>query len=77
MKKENTFESTKDKREQFLTELKTLLVKYKAEICLERMDDGSWDEHIVVDFCYDESFFEKEQTGIIKQLVLGRFFDGE
>jgi len=77
MKKENTFKSTEDKREQFQKELKALLVKYKAEICLERMYDGSWDEHIVVDFDYDESFFEKEQTGIIKQLVLGRFFDGK
>jgi hypothetical protein len=75
MKKESTFESTKDKREQFLKELKALLVKFDAELVIE--DLGYNEETIVVDFNYDGSFFEKEQTGVIQQLILGRYFDGK
>jgi len=58
-------------------ELKALLVKYGAELTIE--DFGkNWvsDEKIVVDFKFDESLFEKENTGIIPQLVLGRWEDG-
>ena len=71
------FLSTKDKQEQFHKELKALLVKYKAELTMEDFGRNySEDWKIVVDFEYDESFFEKEDTGIVPQLILGRSSDG-
>ena len=71
------FSSTVEKQQSFYNELKALLVKYDAELTIE--DFGrNWqsDEKIVIDFKYDESFFEKENTGIIPQLVLGRYENG-
>jgi hypothetical protein len=71
------FNSTVEKQQSFYKELKALLVKYDAELTIE--DFGrNWqtDEKIVVDFKYDESFFEKENTGIVPQLVLGRWENG-
>ena len=71
------FNSTVEKQQSFYSELKALLVKYDAELTIE--DFGkNWqtDEKIVVDFKYDESFFEKENTGIVPQLVLGRWENG-
>jgi len=71
------FLSTKDKQEKFYEELKSLLKKYKAELTIEDFGrDCHIDEKIVVDFKYEESFFESEGTGIIPQLVLGRWEDG-
>ena len=72
-----SFSSTVEKQQSFYNELKALLVKYDAELTIE--DFGrNWhsDEKMVVDFKYDESFFEKENTGIIPQLVLGRYENG-
>jgi len=71
------FSSTVEKQQSFYNELKALLLKYDAELTIE--DFGiNWqsNEKIVVDFKYDESFFEKENTGIIPQLVLGRYENG-
>ena len=71
------FSSTVEKQQSFYNELKTLLVRYDAELTIE--DFGrNWqsDEKIVVDFKYDESFFEKENTGIVPQLILGRYENG-
>jgi hypothetical protein len=71
------FNSTVEKQQSFYSELKALLIKYDAELTIE--DFGrNWqtDEKIVVDFKYDESLFEKENTGIIPQLVLGRYENG-
>ena len=71
------FSSTTDKQQSFYKELKALLVKYDAELIIE--DFGrNWmsDEKIVVNFKYDESFFEKENTGIIPDLIIGRREDG-
>jgi hypothetical protein len=71
------FNSTVEKQQSFYNELKALLVKYDAELTIE--DFGrNWqsDEKIVVDFKYDESFFEKENTGIVPQLILGRWENG-
>jgi hypothetical protein len=71
------FNSTVEKQQSFYKELKALLVKYDAELTIE--DFGrNWqtDEKIVVDFNYDESFFEKGNTGIVPQLVLGRWENG-
>jgi hypothetical protein len=78
MKVENTFESIQDKRDQFLKELKALLVKFDAELALEDLGNSGWDRDdvIVVDFNFDESFFEKENSGLIPQLTLGKFFSG-
>lgn len=71
------FNSTVEKQQSFYSELKALLVKYDAELTIE--DFGrNWqtNEKIVVDFKYDESFFEKENTGIVPQLVIGRYENG-
>jgi hypothetical protein len=71
------FNSTVEKQQSFYNELKALLVKYDAELTIE--DFGrNWksDEKIVVDFKYDESFFEKENNGIVPQLILGRWENG-
>ncbi len=65
------FNSTVEKQQSFYNELKNLLLKYDAELTIEESD-----EKIVVDFKYDESFFEKENTGIVPQLVLGRWENG-
>ena len=64
------FLSTTDKREKFLIELKELLVKYNAELSVNDED------RLIVEFNYDESFFEEEGTGIIPDLDLGRWEDG-
>jgi tetraacyldisaccharide-1-P 4'-kinase len=68
------FLSTIDKQQKFLSELKELLVKYNAELSVT--DHNSYEDRLVVEFNYDESFFEKEGTGIIPDLDLGRWEDG-
>ena len=68
------FLSTIDKQQKFLIELKELLVKYNAE--LNVTDHNSYEDRLVVEFNYDESFFEKEGTGIIPDLDLGRWEHG-
>jgi len=70
----SVFLSTTDKREKFLIELKELLVKYKAELNIT--DFNNYEDRLVVEFNYDESFFEKEGTGIIPDIDLGRWEDG-
>jgi hypothetical protein len=68
------FTSTKDKQEKFYKELKELLVRYRAELALEDFGKNYiGDFKIVVDFEYDESFFDSENTGVVPQLVLGNY----
>jgi hypothetical protein len=58
--------------------LKDLLLKFKAEINLENFGSAWADnEKIVIDFAFDEELFEKTNTGIIPQIILGRFEDGK
>jgi hypothetical protein len=69
-----------ERQKEFHKELKDLLRKYKAEIMIEDFGlsygyHGS-DNKIVVDFEYDESFFEEHNTGIIPQLILGTYENG-
>lgn len=72
-----TINTPEQKQQDFHTELKALLKKYKAEITIENFGSGWVDENkIVVDFKYDESLFEANGTGIIPQLVLGEWEDG-
>jgi len=60
-----------DKQKAFYKEFKELLNKYKAEIFLENFGhDYRSDYRIVIDFQYDESFYDEYGTGIIPQLVL-------
>ena len=67
-----------EKQQNFHKELKALLAKYNAELSIERETRGYYEEQkMVVDFGYDESFFEKHGTGIIPQLVLGEWEDGK
>jgi len=68
------FLSTIDKQQKFLAELKELLVKYNAELSVT--DHNNYEDRLVVEFNYDESFFEKEGTGIIPDLDLGHWEDG-
>ena len=66
-----------DKQKEFHKELKELLKKYKAEIMIEDFGrDYVTDNKIVVDFEFDESFFEEHDTSIIPQLILGTYEDG-
>lgn len=74
----NIYSTRIEKQQSFLSELKGLLVKYNAEITIE--DFGrNWSEEnkIVVNFEYDESFFDKENTGEIPQLILGYWENGK
>lgn len=67
-----------DKQEQFYKELKSLLKKYKAELLIEDFGHNyTIDDKIVVDFKYDESFLEEYSTGMVPQLVLGTFENGD
>jgi hypothetical protein len=66
--------TAKEKQEQFLSEIKSVLKKYKAEICLEDFGyDHSRNWKIVVDFQFDISL---EDTGNVPQLEIGSFLDG-
>lgn len=67
-----------EKQQAFHKELKELLLKYKAEITIEDFSSYPYynpEEKIVINFDHDESFWEKYQTGIIPQLILGRYED--
>ena len=67
-----------EKQQIFYKELKELLLKHNAEICLEFFEQRYLSEpKIVVDFKYDESLFQDNGTGIIPQLVLGSSEDGK
>jgi hypothetical protein len=70
----SVFLSTIDKQQKFLIELKELLKKYNAELSVN--DNNHYEDQLVVEFNYDNFFFEKEGTGIIPDLVLGRWEDG-
>ena len=71
------FLSGKDKQEQFQKELKSLLVKYDAELQIENFGSGwSDDEKIVVDFAWDKDLSEKINDGIVPQWVIGRWENG-
>lgn len=64
-------------QQNFYKELRMLLLKYKAEICLEQFETIYLpEEKIVVNFEYDESLFEENNTGIIPQLIIGSFENG-
>jgi len=68
----------KEYQQNFYKELKELLNKYNAEISIERQGRQFFEEEIiVVDFAYDESFYEEHETGIIPQLILGTYEDGK
>ena len=66
-----------EKQQAFHTELKALLVKFKAELTIEKFG-WNWgdDDRIVIDFDWDQEMSDTHDTGIIPQLVLGRWVDG-
>ena len=71
------FLSGEDKRQQFMKEFRELLIKFKAEIMIE--DFGSSynpNEKIVIDFEWDEDLSKKVESGIVEQLVIGRYENG-
>ena len=64
-------------QQNFHNELKQLLLKYKAEICLVQFETRYLpEEKIVINFEYDESLYEENETGIIPQLIIGSFENG-
>ena len=72
-----SFSSTSDKQQSFHKELKQLLAKYDAELSI--VDFGhafSPDNRIITSFGFDDSFYEKEGTGIIPDLILGTYQSG-
>jgi len=63
------------KQDNFKKELLDLLRNYEAEITLEQFSfKYGVEEKIVVNFKFDESLFEENNTGIIPDLVLGKYF---
>ena len=66
-----------EKQQNFHKELKALLLRYGAELGIETTTKGYYEEHkMVVDFNYDESFFDEHGTGCIPQLDLNAWEDG-
>jgi hypothetical protein len=73
----SVFLSVKDKAEQFQKDLKSLLVKYDAELTIENFGRGwSLDEKIVVNFSWDEDLANRTSNGIIPDWVVGRWLNG-
>lgn len=73
-----TFSSGIDKQLQFHKELKSLLLKYDAELCIEDFDRNyNTDDKIVIDFNWDKSLAETTDNGIIPQLIIGKFETGK
>jgi hypothetical protein len=66
-----------EKQQAFHTELKALLAKFNAELTIENFGN-IWgdDDKIVVDFNWDQEMSDTHDTGIIPQLILGRWEDG-
>lgn len=70
--------SAEEKVEQFKKELKSLLLKYDAELTIEDFGrDWAADEKIVITFNYDEGLAEKINNGIIPDWVIGTWEDGK
>ena len=71
------FLSGEDKRQQFMKEFRELLIKFKAEICIEDFGSGyNTNEKIVIDFEWDEDLSKIVESGIVEQLVIGRYENG-
>lgn len=65
-------------QQQFHKELKQLLAKYKAELTIEDFGrDYMPYEKMVVNFEWSEDFFNSEDSGIIPQLILGTWENGD
>jgi len=61
-------------QKKFKVELSELLKKYNAEITLEDFGrEYMRDEKIVVTFGFDQKLYDKYETGIIPDLVLGTY----
>ena len=66
-----------DKRQQFMKEFRDLLIKFKAEIMIEDFGSGyNTNEKIVIDFEWDEDLSKRVESGIVEQLVIGRYENG-
>lgn len=73
-----SFLSGKDKQERFHKELKLLLKKYNAEINIEDFGrDYAVDAKIVIDFHWDKDLYNRIEDGIVPQLVIGSYLDGD
>jgi len=66
-----------EKTQNFHKELKELLKKYDAQLIIETQGRQFFEQEVVViEFGYDESFFEEYNTGIVPDLVLGSYENG-
>ena len=73
----SVFLSGEDKRQQFMKEFRDLLIKFKAEIMIEDFGSGyNTNEKIVIDFEWDEDLSKRVESGIVEQLVIGRYENG-
>lgn len=71
------FLSGTEKQQQFFKEFRELLLKFKAEITIEDFGSGyNTNEKIVVDFEWDEDLSKRTESGIVPQLVIGRYENG-
>jgi hypothetical protein len=71
------FSSVDDKKDNFLNELKALLVKYDAELEIEDFGyDYTTINKIVVNFKWDEDLANKTNTGVIPQIIIGTYENG-
>lgn len=70
------FITSEEKLAQFSWELKELLVRFGAELTLER-DRSERIEEIVVVFNWDQHMFDCSGNGLTPDLNLGRWEDGK
>jgi hypothetical protein len=71
------FSSVDDKKDKFVNELKSLLVKYDAELELEDFGyEYTSINKIVVNFKWDEDLAKKTNSGIIPQIIIGTYENG-
>lgn len=72
------FLDAKDKQQCFIKELKSLLLKYDAELIIEDFGrDWSTDDKMVVQFAWDEELSKLVNDGRIPDLVLGNYESGK
>ena len=78
MEKPSVFLSVEDKQQQFKTDIKALLLKYKAELTIENFGRNWSDDYkLVVDFEWDKDLCDRTDNGSVPQWVIGNFEDGQ
>lgn len=72
------FKSVEHKTQMFQEELKELLARYNANMVVETVYYGrSFEDELMVYFEYDNQLFETTDNGVVPELNLGRYVNGE